>query len=300
MSFRDIFADFILSCRGVFDARQYRATLNHLHLVRAHETLGRVAYVTLPKDAVFLSFSAHHAPSLIWRGLRLEPGELILHGCGERMHQRTVGPSCWGLIWLTPASLAAFSKTLTGRVLAAPERGTIFRPNARDRKHLLRIHAEATRLAETRPRTLGHPEVVRAMEQELMDVLIVCLTDRKERVETVAMRRAASIMLCLEDMLEKSPHEQWSVAELRASAGVSERTFRYYCAMFLGTTPDQYMRQRRLMQVRAAMLRADGPKARIGDLARAGGFIEPSRFAKLYRATYGETPSTTLRRSADG
>jgi AraC-like DNA-binding protein len=268
--------------------------------LRAHESLGRVAYVTLPNDAVFLSFSADPATRLIWRGLRLEPGEVILHGRGERMHQRTLGSSCWGLIWLTLSSLSAFGKTLTGRVLAAPESGMILRPNAQDRKHLLRIHAEAARLAETRPQTLSHTEVVRAMEQELVDVLIVCLTNREERVETGATQRAATIMLCFEDMLEKSPHEQWSVAELRASVGISERTFRYYCATFLGTSPDQYMRLRRLMLVRAAMLRADDARARIGDLARAGGFTEAGRFATLYRATYGETPSATLRRSADG
>ena len=54
------------------------------------------------------------------------------------------------------------------------------------------------------------------------------------------------------------------------------------------------------MLVRTAILSASGVSARIGDLARAGGFTEPSHFATLYRITYGETPTATLRRSADG
>jgi AraC-like DNA-binding protein len=249
---------------------------------------------------VYLSFSADPALSLIWRGLRLEPYEIMLHRRGERLHQRTLGPSCWGLVWLSPATLAAFGKTLTGRVLAAPERSKILQPSAQNRKDLLHIHAKAAQLAETKPRMLGHPEVTRAIEQDLIEILIDCLTNSEARVETVAMQRAGAIMDCFEEMLANSPHELWNVAGLCASADVSEKTFRTFCATFLGTTPDQYMRLRRLMLVRDAMLRTDGAKARIGDLARIGGFAEPGHFAKLYRATYGETPSATLRRSAYG
>ena len=262
--------------------------------------LARVAYVTLPNDAVFISFSLDPALPLIWRGLRLEPSEIMLHGRGERMHQRWLGPSCWGLIWLPPASLAAFGKAVAGQTFAAPDRGKILRPSVQDRKHLLHIHGGASRLAGTKPRTLAHPEVMRAMEQELVGVLISCLTNSEERVETLAARRAGDIMVCFEEMLASTPHERWSVAELHSSAGVSERTFRGYCATFLGTTPYQYMRLRRLMLVRAAILRADGASAQIRNLARACGFTEPGHFATLYRVTFGETPSATRRRSVDG
>ena len=42
---------------GVFAARQHRATLNHLRLLQAQESQARVAYVMLPNDLVFISFS---------------------------------------------------------------------------------------------------------------------------------------------------------------------------------------------------------------------------------------------------
>ncbi len=138
------------------------------------------------------------------------------------------------------------------------------------------------------------------MEQELVGVLISCLTNSEERVESLAVRQAGDIMVRFEEMLANTPLERWSMAGLHVSAGVSERTFRGYCATFLGTTPHQYMRLRRLMRVHAAILRTDGASARIGDLARAGGFSEPGHFATLYRVTFGETPSATRRRSADG
>ena len=54
---------------------------------------------------------------------------------------------------------------------------------------------------------------------------------------------------------------------------------------------------RRLRLVRGGILRADRATARIGELARIGGFASPGHFAKLYRFTFGEIPSATLRRA---
>ena len=48
---------------------------------------------------------------------------------------------------------------------------------------------------------LAHPEVTRAMEQELVGVLISCLTNNEERGETLAAGRAGDIMVCFEEML---------------------------------------------------------------------------------------------------
>src|SRR5271166_6522836 len=137
--FRDVFAGFILTHAGVFDAHLSRTTLRHLRLLQAREARSRVAFVSLPPDAVIISFSADPALPLVWRGQTLDPGELMLHGRGERLHQRTLGASCWGLVSLPPASLAAFAEAMTGHALAPPASGQILRPPTRDRKHLLRI-----------------------------------------------------------------------------------------------------------------------------------------------------------------
>ncbi|HME27106.1 MAG TPA: helix-turn-helix transcriptional regulator [Acetobacteraceae bacterium] len=293
----DIFAEFTLIHRGPFSARASRATLHRLRLLRAEETQARVAYVSLPPDSVFISFSLDAGLSLVWRGLTLQPGEIVFHSRGERLHQRTYGTSCWGLIALSPASLAAFAKTMTGRTLAAPASGQILQPSPRDRRHLMRIHAEAARLADTKPQILGHPEVVRGMEQELGAVLLTCLTESDRRIETDAMRHAADIMIRFEAALAIRPCDRWDLAELCVTVGVSKRTLRRYCAIFLGVAPSEYIQLRRLRLVRAAILRAEHTTTRIRELARVDGFTEPGRFATLYRRTFGETPSATLRRS---
>jgi AraC family ethanolamine operon transcriptional activator len=73
-----------------------------------------------------------------------------------------------------------------------------------------------------------------------------------------------------------------------------------FCVTFLGVSPQRYMRLRRLHLVRAAILRAGGQRVHVAELARHAGFTQLGWFAGLYRATFGETPSTTLRRARDG
>lgn len=294
---REIMAEFVVTSPQPFTARTTRITLHHLHLLRARETLPRIAYIALPPELVFISFSSDPALPLFWRGLTLEPGEIMLHSRGERLHQRILGASCWGLISLPPATLATFGEVVIGRAVAPPVSGQILRPSARDRRHLLRVHTEAAHLAENRPQVLGHPEVVRAMEQELAEVLVTCLTACEVRTESNSVRRTATIMHAFEDLLTTGLHQSLLLPEICAAIGVSERTLRGCCAVVLSVSPLRYIQLRRLKRVRAAILRADPKKARVADLASYGGFTQPGRFAVLYRAAFGETPSTTLRRA---
>ena len=64
-------------------------------------------------------------------------------------------------------------------------------------------------------------------------------------------------------------------------------------------TPSQYVLLRRLKEVRRALRDADPDIVNVGDVAHRFGFTELGRFAGRYRATFGETPSTTLQRIPD-
>jgi AraC-like DNA-binding protein len=295
-SLSDIFTEFIVTGRGDFDARVQRTDLHYLHLLQAQESLARAAYVTLPPDRVVISFTADPKRPLIWRGVELESDEIMLHACGEHLHQRTNGPSRWGLIALPPAALAAFCQTETGRHLLLPKIGQAIRPPPSQRKWLLRVHQQAARLAETRPAVVTHPEVVRAMELELVGVLVRCLTEGTVRALPGRALLAANVMERLEAALANSTRTDLTAAELSATVRVSAQTLHRHCLAFLGTSLRRYLQLRRLASARAAIRCADTRTARIGELARSFGFAEPGRFAILYKAVYGETPVATLRR----
>ena len=294
-SLSDIFSEFIVTGCGVFDARAQRTDLYHLHLLQAQEKLARVAYVTLPPDRVVISFTADPKAPLIWRGVELGSDEIMLHACGERIHQRTNGPSRWGLISLSPAALADFCQTETGRRLPLPKVGQAIRPPPSQRKWLFRVHQQAARLAETRPAVVAHPEVVRAMELELVGVLVRCLTEGTVHALPGATLHADNVMERFENALANSTRTDLNAAELSATVRVSAQTLHKHCLAFLGTSLRRYLQLRRLARVRAAIRCADTRTARIGELARSFGFAEPGRFTILYKAVYGETPIATLR-----
>ena len=61
-------------------------------------------------------------------------------------------------------------------------------------------------------------------------------------------------------------------------------------------SPTEYGLLRRLKEVRRVLRDADPDMVNVREVAHRFGFTELGRFAGRYRATFGETPSTTLQR----
>lgn len=84
-----------------------------------------------------------------------------------------------------------------------------------------------------------------------------------------------------------------SLEDLAQRLDVSVRWLHQAFRQQLGLPPRQYVQQLRLSRVRSE-LRARGPKT-VSDVAMKWGFWHLGRFARSYRATFGELPSETLR-----
>jgi transcriptional regulator GlxA family with amidase domain len=104
-------------------------------------------------------------------------------------------------------------------------------------------------------------------------------------------------MVRFEEVLRDHPNPPLPMPDLCALIGVSERTLRSCCAEFLGISPNRYMLLRRLQAVRIALRDADPATASVAEIAGGCGFTKLGRFAGAYRTAFGESPSTTLRRS---
>jgi AraC-like DNA-binding protein len=286
--------DLLVTSRGVFNARLTWATLHHLQLLHGEEDMPRIAYVSLAPMLVFVTFATRPDRPMLWGGVELQTGDLIFHSLGERFHQRTTGPCSWGLVGLAPEHLESYG-VLSGKPLSLPTAARILRPAARDMARLRRLHGQACRLAETRPKVLAHPEVARALEQGLIHALVTCLA-AKPRDDGAARRHHKRIMVRFEQVLADHPNRQLHLPELCALIGVSERTLRSCCTEFLGVSPTRYMLLRRLQAARIALRDADPATANVAEIAAGCGFTELGRFAGDYRSAFGEAPSTTLRR----
>jgi AraC-like DNA-binding protein len=281
-----------ITCGAGFNARLTCAELHHLRLLRCAEAFPRISYVSFPSQLACISLPANSDPLPKWRGAEMQAGDIVLHSLGDRLHQTTQGRSIWSLIMLDPAELDHYSRTLFEKPFSLPPEGRVLRPSKRDAARLRRLHAQACRLAETKPKLLAHPEVARAIDEDLIHALVTCLTGARVRDVETGKRRHARIMVRFEEVLREHLDRPLHLPELCELIGVTDRTLRSCCAQFLGIRPSRYVLLRRLKQVRTRLRGADPNMVNISELARRYGFTQLGRFAGAYCAVFGESPST--------
>jgi AraC-like DNA-binding protein len=290
--------DLVVTCSGAFQARETWVELDRIYLLRCQEEHSRIAYLSLPPALAFVAYRTDPGPPPLWAGMELQSKDLVFHGPGARLHQRTMGPCIWNLIALTSTDLDEFGRTLFEQEFAPPIAGGILRPSGRDLGCLQRLHAAACRLAETRPQTLTHREVARSLQQDLILALVTCLTTAAVRDETAAQKLHARIMIRFEEVLLAHLHRALRLRELCELIGVSDRTLQSCCTEFLGISPSRYVLLRRLKAVRIALRDADATTASVTEIANEYGFARfGGRFDAAYLAAFGEPPSVTLRRA---
>jgi AraC-like DNA-binding protein len=283
---------------GKFSARLTWVELTELRLMHARETLPRITYGALPPEWVFIGFPTHRTSSLICGGAQLQMGDIIFQGVGERMHQRTAAATTWGSIALTPVALRAYGKTLAGRDIAPPSFGEILRPPALDRRQLLRLHAEAIRIAETKLSHIGCSEVARAVDQDLIWALIACLTTAERRGDSAIRCHQASVMVQFEEALMARPGRPLHVSEIRDAIGVSERMLEICCFEVLGMEPAQYLHLCILDGARRALVRANSTAESDAEVTKRYGFTDLDHFLTEFRSAFGELPHINPRHAA--
>jgi AraC-like DNA-binding protein len=287
----------IVTAGGDFNARLTWLNLSCLHAFRGVENLPRIAFIKLSPEELSVSFPISERSSLTYAGIGLRIGDVVFHSRAERMHQRIDGKSQWGCISLPAQQLAFYGKALTGQEITSPPVGRLLRPTPTAVTQLLTLFSRACRLAETKCELIANPEIARALEQELLHALINCLTADVAAGNLKTRPSHADIMVRFEQALAAHSDPHLNLPTLCSTIGVPERTLRVCCTEFLGVSPMRYHLLRRLNMARSALRNADPTTASIAQIARNHQFLEPGRFAVVYRTVFGEMPSSTLRRS---
>lgn len=170
------------------------------------------------------------------------------------------------------------------------------RPSAGLMSRLVNMHEKVGQLAKDTPDVFTHPEVVRALEHELVHLMIRCLADGAPSGMTSGDRRHSGIVARFKGFLDANPDTPLYLTEICAAIGVGERTLRASCEEQLGMGPIRYLSLRRMHLVRRALLQADHSTDTVTGIATNHGFWELGRFSVSYRTLFGELPSESLRR----
>lgn len=288
-SLRDML-DLLVPQPREFTARLTWVEFPTLHLLRAQEASPRIAYAAFPPQRVFATFLAREGPPIIYGGGELRYGDIMLHGVGERVHQRTTAATSWGAVSLTPAALQAFARTVGGQELVPPVAGRVLHPRAADRQVLLRLHAQACRIADSNPDRLRNAEVVRGLEQDMIWALVTCLAAQEGKEDRAPRNEQARILARLETMLASRPYQLWTTQHICGAIGVSVHRLRSSCAAVLGMSPGRYQKLRRLKLVRMELMGTEAAAANSAKVLARYGFSDLHRFIAEYWNLYGELP----------
>ena len=288
-------AELLVTGSGEFRMELMRIDLDKLWMQRISDNLPRILHGEVPSNRTAILFLGDaNQPFFRHSGVEVSPGELIEYRAGTTFHHRTGGASRTAAMSLAHADLAAVAKTLIGRELPAASQTRVSRPEPSLMTRLQTLHERVARLARESPHTLSHPATAKALEQELVHAMVLCLA--ADAPKATALGRHARIIARFEDLLASREYEPIYLAEICAAIGVSERTLRTCCQEYLGVGPIHYLWLRRMHLAHRALLRADPAAATVTDIATEYGFWELGRFSMRYRALFGESPSASLRR----
>jgi AraC-like DNA-binding protein len=290
----DASVDLVLTEPGDFSARLTWLKLGCFHAFRGRESTPRIAHMSLAPNRLFVSFPLTSSFVLVWNGVELQRGDIVLHARGESGHQWTNGTSQWALLSFPADKFADYCRALAEFDLPNRSVGQILRLPPSVAMRLRRLHCKACHLVETKPEIFIHQEVARAVEQEFILALVECLAIAGIGQAPIIRQQHADIMTRFENALRMDFDKAPSLSELCATIDVPERTLRDCCAKFLGVSPGQYIRLRRLNFVRAELRRADPATTSVAQIVQRHRFSELGRFAAVYRRIFGEFPSVTL------
>jgi AraC-like DNA-binding protein len=284
---------------GQFRAEMIKVRLDQLWMDRFYRNLPSVvAGAMKPGRRVFAFFTSAEPVALRHCGMDVVSGDIIVNNFDE-IHQQTGANFRLGSMFLTPESLDAACKAITDCEFSGSPLKHLVRPNAAVMSRLLKLHETVGQIATTMPELLDVQEAARSLEQQLIHILVRCLTEGVSVQMTSGGRRHDMIVAKFEEYLEANPDMPLYLPEICAAIGATERTLRIACEEHLGMGPIRYLALRRMNLARRALLRADSSTTTVTRIATDHGFWELGRFSVTYHAMFGEKPSVTLHRPPD-
>ena len=298
-AFRAAEMELFPTAKGKFRAEVTQVVLNQLWMMRHHENLPRLQTGAIkPGRRVFGFLTSADQPELRSCGRVLSLGEIHVNDF-ESTHHKSGGDANGGTISLPSEEFAAAGLALTGREFPDASTRQFVRPNPDLMERLLQQHEMVGQIAKTAPDLFAEPEVVRALEQQLVYTLLKCLTEGETSATSASALRHELIVARFEDFLEANPNTPLYLTEVCAAVGATERSLRKACEEHLGMGPIRYLTFRRMHLARRALARAVSSSATVTQIATEHGFWELGRFSVCYRAIFGEKPSETLHRPPD-
>ena len=250
--------------------------------------------VCVPLGNVMLGVPGSGGANVSWNGLEVQPHDLVLaQGC---VALYASAPARFFTVMLDvvdvrrhyPQAFEMSARLEQASGYPALWRGTV---NVRRLRKFLRGLLSMRRHA----RGLAVP----ALESRLFPLVeaVVCGKAEALAPSQALSRRIKAVLECQAYMFSRRG-EAVTLQDLSDMSGLRPRSLINAFQAVTSLSPMAFLRALRLTRVREALLDAD-LQGRVIDVATEWGFWHMGHFTAAYRAMFGETPSETLRRSAN-
>ncbi|MDT4848365.1 HTH-type transcriptional activator RhaS [compost metagenome] len=220
----------------------------------------------------------------------LAPGELLLINPDDPV-DLTYSEDCEKFILKMPASLLL--ATCEEQRWKVPEQGVRFTRNLYDLQHLesfMRLLGLVCMEAE------ADDNALQTQEHYTRIVASKLLTQLSSNVcRELPLPQAASFERLIQ-YIEENLKQDITVEQLAACAQISLRSLYSMFERNAGSTPKQYLRERKLARIHSCLSDPACHVRSVTEIALDYGFLHLGRFSESYRSSFGELPSDTLRR----
>lgn len=140
------------------------------------------------------------------------------------------------------------------------------------------------------------PGIREGLQDLLLESLVGMNVARWPRgIERASSRRRRQGVARAVEYMESNAHRAVTSAELARVACLSLRSLQIAFAECFDVGPMTYLRRMRLVRARAELTSLDPRDVQLAGFAARWGFSSPSTFSRVYRRTFDELPSQTLK-----
>lgn len=284
------------TAKGHFHTRLVQVGLNTVWMQRFDIALPQISAASVMSGRKAVGFLTDViTPDFKHCGSQVVPGEIILFD-SEIAHHRSTTAVRFGSMSLPVEDFSTRCQAIVGHERVKGLTKSAVRPAPALMSRLLMLHRTIGQIAQELPDVITRPEVHRALEEQLIHILVRCLTDDFSTKTSRHGGRHSVIIRQFEQFLRANPDRPLYLSEICAATGARERTLRAACEEYLGMGPIRYLTLRRMHLARRALLCTEPSKASVTRVVTDHGFWELGRFSIAYRSLFGESPSETLRR----
>lgn len=168
--------------------------------------------------------------------------------------------------------------------------------NTPEGRRFQRIINYAVNELQAEPAAILNPIIRRQLDDLVLSSLLTLPGDHHRLIDSATASVASSVVRRAEEFMDANVGQPISMADVVAEAGCSRTKLFQAFRQERQCTPLQFLVRRRMDQARRRLL-APTDGMNVTTVALDSGYANFSQFAQHYRKLFGETPSTTLKRS---